>query len=50
MKRLILMTAVIALCLALMPGVQPALAQSGNQWQVDFFNNPNWAGASVYTT
>jgi len=50
MKRLIRLTALIAFCLALVPGAQPALAQSGNMWQVDFYNNQDWAGAPAYTT
>jgi hypothetical protein len=29
--------------------LRPVLAQSGNQWRIDFYNNPNWAGAPVYT-
>ena len=29
--------------------LRPALAQSGNQWRIDYFNNTNWAGAPVYT-
>lgn len=27
----------------------PLLAQSGNQWQVEYYANPNWNGTPVYT-
>jgi hypothetical protein len=28
---------------------QPAVAQTGNQWQILYFPNPNWSGPAVYT-
>lgn len=39
----------LALLLALLLPSQPAIAQSGNQWRIDFFPNLDWAGAPVYT-
>ncbi len=39
---------IAGLCLAALLPAGPALAQSGNTWQVFFFNNPNWSGSPVY--
>jgi hypothetical protein len=39
----------VALCLGAPLGAVPAMAQSGNVWQVLYYNNPNWAGAPVNT-
>lgn len=50
MKRLSALTVVLAVCLGLLLGAQPALAQSGNTWTVYYYNNPNWGGAPVFTT
>jgi hypothetical protein len=50
MHRIFTLLLVGVLFLAAVTGAQPALAQSGNQWQVYYYNNPNWAGAPVYTT
>jgi len=49
MKRHLLSGIVLAVCLILVVGAAPAGAQSGNTWQCDFFNNPNWAGSPVFT-
>ncbi|HRW06936.1 MAG TPA: PA14 domain-containing protein [Caldilineaceae bacterium] len=38
-----------ALLLSLFISAQPATAQSGNQWRIDFFPNLDWAGAPAYT-
>ncbi|MCB0122943.1 MAG: hypothetical protein KDE58_11900, partial [Caldilineaceae bacterium] len=38
-----------ALLLSLFIFAQPAIAQSGNQWRIDFFPNLDWAGAPAYT-
>ncbi|MEZ4639474.1 MAG: PA14 domain-containing protein [Caldilineaceae bacterium] len=48
MKRPIL-TFILAMMLLLVGGSQLATAQSGNQWRIDFWPNPDWAGAPVYT-
>lgn len=39
----------LLLCLGLLAGVTPAQAQSGNTWQIYYYNNPNWQGAPVYS-
>ena len=50
MKRIISAILLLALLAAVLaPGASPALAQSGNQWTVQFFNNNGWQGAPVYT-
>ncbi len=53
MKRLlhrsIVALILVALCAAPLFSAAPALAQSGNVWQVSYFNNPNWAGAPVFS-
>jgi hypothetical protein len=49
MKRLLLTAAAVAVCLSLLAGLTPAMAQSGNSWRADFFNNPDWAGAPAST-
>jgi hypothetical protein len=49
MKRLFLIAAAVAVCLSLVAGLTPAMAQSGNSWRADFYNNPDWAGAPVST-
>ena len=49
MKRLWSLVAVVALAVALLLPSQPATAQSGNQWRVDYYANTNWSGAPVYT-
>jgi hypothetical protein len=49
MKRILLNAVVVAVCVAALAGGSPALAQTGNMWRVDFFNNPNWAGFPVMT-
>ena len=46
LTRITLTLSAIAIAFLLL---RPALAQSGNQWRIDYFNNPNWAGAPVYT-
>jgi hypothetical protein len=49
MKRHLLSGIVLAVCMILVAGTTPALAQSGNTWQCDFFNNTNWEGWPVFT-
>ncbi len=50
MKRIISAILLLTLLAAVLaPGASPALAQSGNQWTVQFFNNNGWQGAPVYT-
>ena len=49
MKRILLSAALVAVCVAAIAGVSPAMAQNGNTWRIDYFNNPNWAGAPVMT-
>jgi hypothetical protein len=49
MKRHSLSGIVLAICLILVAGTAPVAAQSGNTWQCDFFNNPDWAGSPVFT-
>ncbi len=49
MKRLLFTSTMLCLCLILMVGLMPAMAQSGNSWRADYFNNPDWAGAPVMT-
>lgn len=47
MKRLLLIVLAAALCLVPLAGSTPAVAQSGNMWTAEYFNNPNWSGAPV---
>lgn len=49
MKRLIMLTLIVALCVASFAGIASVQAQSGNTWRVDFYPNTDWAGAPVYT-
>jgi hypothetical protein len=49
MKRLFLTAVMLAVVLTLVAGVMPAMAQSGNTWRADYYNNPDWAGAPVAT-
>ena len=47
MKRILLSAALVAICLAALAA--PTLAQSGNTWTIDYFNNTDWAGSPVTT-
>ena len=47
MKRILLSAALVAICLAALAA--PALAQSGNTWTINYFNNTDWAGSPVMT-
>jgi hypothetical protein len=49
MKRILLCAALVAVSVVFLVGGSSALAQSGNMWRIDYFNNPNWAGAPVQT-
>ena len=49
MKRLFLTAVILAVSLTMGAGVTPAMAQSGNTWRADYYNNPDWAGAPVAT-
>ncbi len=49
MKRFTVILSVLAVGLGLVGSMAPAIAQSGNTWQADYFNNPDWAGAPVTT-
>ena len=47
MKRILLSAALVAVCLAALAA--PALAQSGNTWTINYYNNTDWAGYPVMT-
>ena len=47
MKRLLLIATILVVCLV--GSLTSAMAQSGNTWRADFYNNPDWAGAPVTT-
>ena len=49
LKRLTYLLAVLALALTLLPAAGSVQAQSGNQWRMDFFNNPDWEGGPSLT-
>ena len=49
LKRLTYLLAVLALALTLLPAAASVQAQSGNQWRMDFFNNPDWEGGPSLT-
>jgi hypothetical protein len=49
MKHIVLRAALVAVCLAVLTGANAALAQTGNIWRIDYFSNPNWAGAPAQT-
>jgi hypothetical protein len=49
MKRILLTALVLAGILAVVIGTVPATAQSGNTWQADYWNNPDWSGNPVMT-
>ena len=48
MRRLITLLVLTGLCLTVLLPAKPALAQSGNTWQVFYFNNNNWQGSPAY--
>jgi hypothetical protein len=48
MRRFITLLALLGLCLAALLPASPALAQSGDTWQVFYFNNTNWQGSPAY--
>jgi hypothetical protein len=50
MKRILLTAFVLVGMLAMVIGAAPALAQSGNTWQADYWNNPDWSGNPVTTS
>jgi hypothetical protein len=47
MKHILLTAAVVVICLAALAA--PALAQSGNTWTINYYNNTDWAGYPVMT-
>lgn len=49
MRRLLMLAAVAALCLALLVPA-PAVAQNSATWTINYFNNTDWAGFPVFTT
>jgi hypothetical protein len=49
MRRICTLLTVAVLCLAVLLLPNAAAAQSGNVWQVVYFNNANWAGNPVFT-
>jgi hypothetical protein len=49
MKRIAVLLAVLAVALSPLMVAAPVQAQSGNQWRMDFFNNPNWEGGASLT-
>jgi hypothetical protein len=48
MKRLVVALLLIASSISPLLGSRTLFAQTGNQWQISYFPNLNWAGASVY--
>lgn len=48
MKRLPIFLLITTLAVAGFLTSAPLRAQSGNQWQLDFYNNPEWFGAPSY--
>lgn len=48
MRRFITILALVALCLGALLPAGSAQAQSGNTWQVFYFNNTNWQGSPAY--
>ena len=49
MKRLIIIILIVAIGLVAFAGVRSLRAQTGNQWLVNYYNNPDWAGNPVFT-
>ena len=49
MKRTLLALALLTLIWSAVALPQAARAQTTSPWQVTYFNNPNWAGAPIYT-
>jgi hypothetical protein len=47
MKRKHLVVGALVLVALLAVAIQPLLAQSGNTWYIQYFNNPNWSGSPV---
>jgi hypothetical protein len=45
-RKYLVMGAVVVIAL-LAVAIQPLLAQSGNTWYIQYYNNPNWSGAPV---
>lgn len=49
MKRRNLVLLVVLVLALLGVAIQPLLAQSGNVWYVQYFNNPNWSSGPIVT-
>lgn len=47
MKRRTFVLAVAVLALLLAIAAQPLLAQNGNVWNIQYYNNPNWSGGPI---
>jgi hypothetical protein len=47
MRRKYLVLGAIVVVVLLAVAIQPLLAQSGNTWYIQYYNNTNWAGAPV---
>jgi len=47
MKRKYLVMGAVVVIALLAVAIQPLLAQSGNTWYIQYYNNPNWSGAPV---
>lgn len=48
-KRIVYLLLVLTVTFSPLVVVAPARAQSGNQWRMDFFNNPDWQGGASLT-
>ncbi len=47
MKRRYLVVGALVVMALLVVAIQPLLAQSGNTWYIQYFNNTNWSGSPV---
>lgn len=48
-KRVVILAVIVLLLIAALLPIGLVQAQAGNQWQVDFFPNLDWAGYPVYS-
>ncbi len=49
MRRILLISAVVAVLALVLVGAMAVQSQSGNSWQINYFPNENWQGAPVYS-
>ena len=47
MRRKYLVVGALVVLVLLAVAIQPLLAQSGNTWYIQYYNNPDWAGSPV---